>query len=468
MKNFFDKKAKRAFVLGLDCAAPELIFNQFRHELPTLSGLMQRGTWGTLESSLPCITVPAWASMLSSRDPGVLGVYGFRNRANHTYESLITADSDAIPVKRIWDYLSDAGKQSVVVSVPQTYPPRPLKGAMVSCFLTPNTDSGFTYPALLKQEVLKVVPDYQFDVREFRTPDKSKLHQQLLAMTSAQFRLVEHLIATKPWDFFMHVNIGVDRLHHGFWRYHDPHHRLYEAGSPFEHVIRDYYILMDMHLKRLIEKLGDDTMILVVSDHGVKRMDGGICINEWLWKNGWLAFKTPPEHGHTTPFDNLEVDWAQTKAWASGGYYGRVFLNVEGREPQGTIPAQDYEATRSALAAALCAIPDHEGKPLATQAYRPQDIYTQVNGIPPDLLVYFGDLHWRAVGSLGHGAHFTLENDTGPDDANHAQHGMFILFDPTQRGRSEVAGHQLMDIAPTLLQRMGQKIPPEMQGKVIR
>ncbi|MCA9906269.1 MAG: phosphodiesterase, partial [Anaerolineae bacterium] len=92
----------------------------------------------------------------------------------------------------------------------------------------------------------------------------------------------------------------------------------------------------------------------------------------------------------------------------------------------------------------------------------------EVNGVAPDLMVYFGDLHWRAVGSLGHGRYFTLENDTGPDDANHAQHGMFILYDPSTRGAGQVDGHQLMDIAPTLLQRMGVKVPREMQGKAIK
>ncbi|MBE2270232.1 MAG: phosphodiesterase, partial [Anaerolinea sp.] len=94
-------------------------------------------------------------------------------------------------------------------------------------------------------------------------------------------------------------------------------------------------------------------------------------------------------------------------------------------------------------------------------------IYQQVNGIAPDLMVYFGDLHWRAVGSFGHGAHFTLENDTGPDDANHAPQGMFILYEPNGRGRGNVSGHQLMDIAPTLLDRMGVKSPLDMQGRII-
>jgi predicted AlkP superfamily phosphohydrolase/phosphomutase len=142
-------------------------------------------------------------------------------------------------------------------------------------------------------------------------------------------------------------------------------------------------------------------------------------------------------------------------------------LNVEGREPQGIIPRAAYEAARDELAVALKRIPGASGEPLDTAVFKPEAVYQQVNNVAPDLMVYFGGLHWRSVGSLGHGAHFTLENDTGPDDANHAAHGLFILNEPNRRGAGQVSGHQLMDIAPTILDRMGLPVPPDMQGKVI-
>lgn len=462
------KRARRVLVIGLDCASPHLIFDQFKAELPTLSRLMAGGTWGELTSSTPCITVPAWASMMSSRDPGVLGVYGFRNRKDYSYDQLVTADSDSLPVKRLWDYLGDAGKQSLLVGVPQTYPVHPVNGTLVSDFLTPGSTAGFTYPAILKAEILKQYPTYKFDVGNFRSEDKARLYADLMDMTAMQTGLFKHLLKTKPWDFAMFVNIGVDRLHHGFWHFHDPAHRLYTPGNPYEHAIRDYYKQMDSFAADLLQIAGDETTVLVVSDHGVSRMDGGICINEWLWRNGWLALKAPPPN--KTGFSRIEdcdIDWANTRAWASGGYYGRVFLNVRGREPQGIIPPEQYETMRELLVAALKGIPDPEGKPLNTQVFKPQEIYQQVNGIPPDLMVYFGDLHWRAVGSLGHGKYWTLENDTGPDYANHAVQGMFILHEPGKTGAGQVAGHQLMDIAPTLLDRFGLPVPPEMQGRII-
>ncbi|MGH2626611.1 MAG: alkaline phosphatase family protein, partial [Anaerolineales bacterium] len=87
----------------------------------------------------------------------------------------------------------------------------------------------------------------------------------------------------------------------------------------------------------------------------------------------------------------------------------------------------------------------------------------QVRGIPPDLIVYFGDLYWRAVGSVGFEGVHTFENDTGPDDANHAQFGMFICSDPRRPGVGRVEGARITDIGPTVLHQLGLAPTPGME-----
>ncbi len=82
----------RVLVIGLDCATPQLVFDRLDWRLPTLRGLAARGTYGTLRTITPAITVPAWACMMTGRDPGELGIYGFRNRSNFSYEGLQFAD----------------------------------------------------------------------------------------------------------------------------------------------------------------------------------------------------------------------------------------------------------------------------------------------------------------------------------------------------------------------------------------
>ena len=453
---------KRAMIIGLDCAEPSLVLGRFRDQLPTLSALADAGAYGRLESVVPPITVPAWSCMMSSRTSGDLGIYGFRNRADHSYDGLFIANGAAVKEPRLWDIVGRRGMRSIVLGVPGTFPVRPLNGVMVSCFLTPSTQSQYTFPPALRNEVEDVVGEYLFDCTEFRTEDKDDLLRQIYEMTDKRFKLADHFLSTKPWELFAMVEMGTDRIHHGFWKDMDPAHRKHVPGGAYEQAILDYHIHVDGLLANLLRHADDETAVLVVSDHGAKRMDGGIRINEWLRQEGLLGLQREPEGRSSTR--DCGIDWSRTKVWAEGGYYSRVFLNVEGREPEGTIPAADYERFRDELIERISAIPDDQGRPMPTRVFRPEDVYPEIKGIAPDLIVHFGDLYWRAVGTVGGDEGiYTFDNDTGPDDANHAQHGMFILRAPgVEPGLRE--GAHLLDVAPTVLELLGQPVPPAMRG----
>ena len=151
-------------------------------------------------------------------------------------------------------------------------------------------------------------------------------------MTDKRFKLADHLLSTKPWDLFAMVEMGTDRIHHGFWKDMDPEHRKHVPGGPYEDAILDYHVHVDGLLANLLRHADDETAVLVVSDHGAKRMDGGIRINEWLRQEGLLGLEREPEGRSSTR--DCGIDWSRTKVWAEGGYYSRVFLNVEGREPE--------------------------------------------------------------------------------------------------------------------------------------
>jgi predicted AlkP superfamily phosphohydrolase/phosphomutase len=455
--------ASRALVIGLDCAPPQLVFERWREELPTLHSLMERGRYGVLRSCDPPITVPAWACMTSSRSPGALGIYGFRNRRDHSYEGLTIADSRSVSAPRVWDVLSARGRSAIVIGVPPSYPVTALNGVMISCFLTPDTQrSQYTYPAELKQEIEGVVGSYMVDVDDFRTSDKERLLADIEEMTEKRFRVAEHLLETRPWDLFFMVEMGTDRMHHAFWRFFDSEHRLHEPGNRFEGAMLDYYRALDAKINRLLRFADDDTAVLVVSDHGAKRIDGGICVNEWLRNEGYLVLAEEP--AEPTPLRPEMVDWRRTTAWGEGGYYCRLSLNVEGREPQGTVPAHEYEQVRAELKAKLEALGDERNRPIGTVAYRPEELYSEQNGIPPDLLVYFGELAWRSIGQVGTGSVHVLENDTGPDDANHAPEGLYLVAaEGVEAGPGEE--RDLRDIAPTLLTLLGEPVPADMEGR---
>jgi predicted AlkP superfamily phosphohydrolase/phosphomutase len=274
--------------------------------------------------------------------------------------------------------------------------------------------------------------------------------------------VIKYLMTTHPWDFFMHVDMGVDRIHHGFWKFFDERHPLYEPGNPYENAIRDYYIHLDRQIGERLALLDKDTVVLVASDHGAQPMMGGICFNEWLKQEGYLVLEHQPDG--IVPLEKCEVDWSRTRAWGSGGYYGRLFLNVKGREPEGVIEPGDYERVRDELIERIASITDPEGTPIGSVAYRPEEIYQEVNNIAPDLIVYMGNMSWRSVGSLGFNRIHTFENDTGPDDANHAQQGLYVYYDPGKQGRGRGPTRHLMDVAPTILEIMDVPVPPDMQG----
>lgn len=458
-------RPQRLAVIGIDCGTPDLLFERYADDMPVLSKLRGQSLWGPMQSVVPPITVPAWSCMMSGRSPGELGVYGFRNRKDHSYDRLSFATSRAIKVPRFWDLLGRAGKQSVTLGVPGTYPPSAVVGCQVSCFLAPSTDVQFTHPPELAAEIQELTGGYVLDVVDFRTEEKSRIAQQIFDMTEQRFTVARHLATTKPWEFFAFVDMGPDRLHHGFWKYCDPSHPKFEPGNEYEGLFRDYYRALDRHIGDFLEILSDDTAVLVVSDHGGQPMVGGFCMNEWLVSEGLLALAEPVNG--PTPIAKAAIDWSNTTAWGDGGYYGRLFMNVEGREESGTIPASRYETVRDELIAKLEAIVDDQGRPMGTRAFRPEDIYPEVRGVAPDLIVYFGDLRWRAVGSLGLGEGlYTFENDTGPDDANHAEQGIFMLSgDGMPVGRADDLS--LYDVAPTIQSMYGLPYQPGQRGKVL-
>ena len=229
---------RRVAVIGLDCGTPQLLFEDLAHRMPVLSGLRSEGLWGPMRSTAPPITVPAWSCMYSGRTPGELGIYGFRNRADHSYDGLVTATSRDVKAPRTWDLVSADERQSVLLGVPGTYPAPRIRGTVVTDFLTPSTATDWAQPAGLADEIREVAGDYVFDVFDFRTPDKRRVAQQLCDMTEQRFEIARHLAATRDWDLFAMVDMGPDRLHHGFWASHDASHPRYDESAEYPQPLR--------------------------------------------------------------------------------------------------------------------------------------------------------------------------------------------------------------------------------------
>lgn len=441
---------RRVLVLGLDCAPPALVFERLLRHMPNVAALMRRGAHGPLRSTVPPITLPAWASMVSGRDPGELGLYGFRKRVPGRY-TLATADARDVCVPRVWDVLGDAGKRVAVLYVPPTSPPTPVRGQLVSCFLTPSADHPHTHPPELAARLEARFGAHAPDVGELRAAEPERLLDELYATARQHFSVARALWREERPDFLMMVEMGTDRLHHALWVHLDPEHPQHDPAHPLVRECRDYYAFLDAQLGALVAETDDETAILVVSDHGARRMKGAVCINEHLRRTGWLVLKEEPRG--PTPFRSDDVDWPRTRAWAEGGYYARVFLNVERREPQGVVGADAVPEAVEALRRDLARLP------VPVQAHRPAELYREVRGDAPDLLVFFGDLDYRAIAQVGADELLVTEDDRRADGCNHDWEGIFVAAGAGVEARGALRELSLYDVGPTILGLLDVEVP---------
>ena len=242
----------------------------------------------------------------------------------------------------------------------------------------------------------------------------------------------------------MMVEMGLDRLHHVFWHYCDPNHSKYEPGNKYENAFRDYYRMLD-------REVGEPSRSCRPTPSGSSCPTtgpgpGGVCFNDWFAGVPGAVGATHRPDGHRPG----PIDWSRTTAWGDGGYYGRLFLNVKGREPQGIVVevrGGSGRAGRQARGHARTGRlgPRHPGHQAPGRVPRGA-------GVAPDLIVYFGDLEWRSVGAMGmgeDGGWFAHENDTGPDGANHDRTGVFAMSGLPGQPTGKRDGMNLIDVGPT-------------------
>jgi len=259
-----------------------------------------------------------------------------------------------------------------------------------------------------------------------------------------------------------------DRMQHMFWRYLEPNHPA-NAGKDVEthkHALRDLYVKMDDLVGRVVDRMDDDTVLMVMSDHGFKPFRRGVNLNSWLYKNGYLAVKGDGPAGGQYYQD---VDWSKTRAYAVG--LGGIYLNVKGREAKGIVEAgAEQEQLKQEIAEKLRALYDdeHDSNAIA-EVYDANVIY---NGPyvreAPDLMVGF-KIGYR-VGwdcAVGEVTDTVISDNTKSWSGDHLMNppdvpGIFLCNRPIDVGRINI-----MDIGPTVLDLFGVAVPGYCDGKSV-
>ena len=491
----------RFLVLGIDGATFDVIrpLADAGH-LPNLARLIREGVHGPLRSTIHPLTPQAWASFMTGTNPGKHGIYDFGRRAPGTYR-IDLASSATRRVPGFWDALGRAGLTVGLLNLPMSYPPEAVRGFNVAGMHTPALDRG-TYPADLCRDLLAAVPDYRIDVMCHWYEDTEPFLADIHRMMDARLAAAEYLYETFRPDVFCPVFVGVDRVQHALWG-------AFQAEGGLAREIVRVYRRMDEIAGRLLELVGDETNVVVMSDHGFGDLKRDVYLNHFLAEAGYLrfdpakvrAYRPPeppatddPQHswyhrlyaddGRPIPDDDAlvragkvphrvrsfqTVDWSQTVAYAHG-LFGNIYLNVHGREPEGVVPrGREYERVRDRIADDLARLRDPEdGGPLCDRVYRREELYSgPAFDEAPDLLVRMRNYAYMTRGAC----EFLGDSLTSPPVVNHTGNhrldGIFIARGPDFAEGETVDGARLIDLAPTILYGCGVPLPIETDGQVL-
>jgi predicted AlkP superfamily phosphohydrolase/phosphomutase len=501
-------------VIGLDGATFDLIKPwAAAGYLPTLARLMREGAYGTLQSTLPPMTAPAWTSFATGTNPGKHGLYDWVAREPGSYRfTPVTAVDGHAPT--LYSLLSGAGRRVCALNIPMTYPPLPLAGVMVSGLPAPTVQSGITYPPELYQEILQAVGDYVLypdPGQAYSDSGVAAFLDRLYRCTDLRAQTFAYLRQREPWDFAMMVFNGTDTICHALWKYMDQNHPLHDPGmfAKFGTAIRDYYHYVDGHLANIVESLDDDTTLIIMSDHGFGPFHKFIHVNNWLiqeelmhlkpglrsqvkgtlfrWgfspmnvynllmRFGLGALKREVVRGQgqgllKTLFLSFEdIDWPRTEAYSLGNI-GQIRINLVDREPFGCIqPGADYEQVRDRIVDRLAELRDPEtGEAVVEIVYRREEIYNgpQLEHAPdivfiPKRLEYFG------FGEYEFGSHKIIEAMQRGISGTHRLQGIFLAYGSSIQPGVEIETARIIDLAPTILHLLGTPIPDHMDGRVL-
>jgi len=491
----------KVMVIGLDGGTFDLLMPWIKAgELPTLRSLMEHGFYGYLRSTIPMFTPTAWSTFMTGMNPGKHGITGFIVYDRRSGRPVVASSLNRRG-EEIWTILSKHGKHVIVINVPMTYPPKPVNGILISGFPAPS--HGFTYPPELEPWLKRVGYRVQAII-EYEEGREEQFVREIRELTRKRGEVALKLLRKYPWDFFMVVFMGTDRLQHALWRFLDERHPRYDPvkARRYRQAILDYYRELDKILGRLVAEAGPDTYVIVMSDHGFGPLHKFIHVNEWLIRCGFLRLRNgfstrlkralyalglTPENiyylmaklgvasirrrlgrarGHRL-LDRLflsfkDVDWEHTLAFSLGSM-GQIYINR--RVVRGL---RAYLRVRRYIAELLRELKDPEtGERVIEQVFVKEQVYRgPLMYRMPDIvfLPKPGYVSFEEYEFASNRVFSTSKTISG----THRPYGMLIISHPSLRGPVKLEPPPRMeDLAPTILELLGVPVPRAMDGKPI-
>jgi len=335
--------------------------------MPAMARLCeQHGPARMMRSALPTVSCVAWACYATGRNPGKHGIYGFIDRKPGTYE-LSLPNAASLRGPNLWEILSDAGKRVFGMNVPSTYPPRPVNGILIGGFLAP-TLAKIAYPPEVAGYLKGI--DYRIDSdAALARESKRKMLEDLDITLAKRAEAMFHFLAQGPWDFFHTHVMGTDRINHFLlekMEQHDP---------TFAPAFEAYYRKVDDVIGRLVDAVGADTPLMILSDHGFCPINYEVQLSRHLIDTGW----TVPAEPVRSP---LSFDPARSRVFCM--IQGRIYVNLRGREAAGCVAPEQYEQVRADVTADLLSLRDPQGEPVIRAVLKREQIYWPRGRSAPD------------------------------------------------------------------------------------
>jgi predicted AlkP superfamily phosphohydrolase/phosphomutase len=326
----------RVFVLGLDGTPHSYLKAETSAgRLPNLAALFEEGASVPMRSSLPSVSGTAWMTVFTGRDPGGHGIYGFMDCRPDSH-AFYFPNYDHVRAPVLWDLLARAGKRSVALNVPGTYPARAMQGSLVAGFVAPQLERAVYPPSLLPR--LRAL-GYRIDLDTRAARDTfDRLEQDLFATFAKRMEAVRMLLADDDWDLFVAVVTETDRLYHFLWNG-------MEDGEPrVLDLFQRFHAELDAFAGWLVERLPEGTELLVMSDHGFTSARVDVYTNAWLVERGYLSFEVDE------PKDMSAISQRSTVYSLDPG---RFYVNRAGARPGGGVPPGEADAVIERLVADL-------------------------------------------------------------------------------------------------------------------
>ncbi len=497
----------RALVIGLDAATFDVITPLLQAgQLPTLARLMEEGSHGVLQSTIPPLSPAAWVSAITGKNPGKHGIFDFRhldlNAPHGRKETLASATEYA--GMTIFDYLGKRGMRVGAFHIPLTYPAWPINGIMVSGPVTPDHRRAYTYPPDLSEEIGPLARHQ--GPEQLEGFDDEAYLEELIWNTETHFRIGARLLEQKgPFDLFWFHLHSLDSVQHRFWRYAEATTQgAKDKPMWLADAINHLYRLADEGVRLLLDRVGPDTLVYVISDHGaMPRPSTELCVNVWLQMRGYqttwgqsdgegllrtmyrraksllpsplrqrLIGELPTQARQTiAQFSSGGIKWSHTIAsfFPLADPIGGIVINLTGRNPKGIVRPEEYEAVRQQIIHDLSTLMDPTtGQAVVEQIWRREEIYTGPHmESAPDILFRVARRYHLSNALEGSIIYPTLPIDTKSWSGIHTMEGILIAKAPFIRSRYRVESARLIDIAPTILYALGLPIPADLDGRVL-